>query len=153
MSFLYIFLAVALTALLAFVSYVQLLYFESLRLLRREALSLEFFPKSSRTDRPRYRSRLPRFLLNQARPAGVDRPALSVRLLASHSAAMAKRGRSLRVLFPGDALHHLLCPSVSLPQNKRLVDDQSAAPHQGSGHARFAPCGPHPVVSVRTRTR
>jgi putative hemolysin len=43
MSLLYISLAVALTGLLAFVSYVQLLYFESLRLLRREALSLEYF--------------------------------------------------------------------------------------------------------------
>ncbi|MGH9581954.1 MAG: hemolysin family protein [Bryobacteraceae bacterium] len=36
-------LAIALTCLLAFVSYVQLLYLESLRLLKREALSLEYF--------------------------------------------------------------------------------------------------------------
>ncbi|MGH9640639.1 MAG: hemolysin family protein, partial [Bryobacteraceae bacterium] len=36
-------LAVALTCVLAFVSYVQLLYLESLRLLKREAPSLEYF--------------------------------------------------------------------------------------------------------------
>jgi putative hemolysin len=36
-------LALALTALLAFVSYVQLLYLESLRLIRREVPALEFF--------------------------------------------------------------------------------------------------------------
>ncbi|MGH9626376.1 MAG: hemolysin family protein, partial [Bryobacteraceae bacterium] len=36
-------LAVALTCVLAFVSYVQLLYLESLRLLKRETPSLEYF--------------------------------------------------------------------------------------------------------------
>src|SRR5438105_1755032 len=39
-------LAVALTLLLAFVSYVQLLYLESLRLLRPEVPSLEYFRES-----------------------------------------------------------------------------------------------------------
>jgi putative hemolysin len=43
MSVLCLSLAAALTCLLCFVSYVQLLYLESLRLIRRESLSLEFF--------------------------------------------------------------------------------------------------------------
>jgi CBS domain containing-hemolysin-like protein len=43
MSALCVFVALGLTALLCFVSYVQLLYLESLRLLRRETAALEFF--------------------------------------------------------------------------------------------------------------
>jgi putative hemolysin len=43
MNFLCIALALALTALLCFVSYVQLLYLESLRLIRRELPALEYF--------------------------------------------------------------------------------------------------------------
>ncbi len=43
MTILCLALALLLTALLAFVSYVQLLYLESLRLIRREVPSLEFF--------------------------------------------------------------------------------------------------------------
>ncbi|MGA8025542.1 MAG: HlyC/CorC family transporter, partial [Bryobacteraceae bacterium] len=43
MTILCLALALALTCLLAFVSYVQLLYLESLRLIRREVPSLEFF--------------------------------------------------------------------------------------------------------------
>ena len=43
MTLLCLFLALALTCLLSFVSYIQLLYLESLRLIRREAPSLEFF--------------------------------------------------------------------------------------------------------------
>jgi CBS domain containing-hemolysin-like protein len=43
MTFVCLAIALALTALLSFVSYVQLLYLESLRLIRRELPSLEFF--------------------------------------------------------------------------------------------------------------
>ncbi len=43
MTFLCLALALALTCFLAFVSYVQLLYLESLRLIRREVPSVEFF--------------------------------------------------------------------------------------------------------------
>jgi putative hemolysin len=43
MTVLCLFVALGLTALLCFVSYVQLLYLESLRLLRRETPALEFF--------------------------------------------------------------------------------------------------------------
>ena len=41
-----LFVALGLSALLCFVSYVQLLYLESLRLLRRETPALEFFRES-----------------------------------------------------------------------------------------------------------
>ena len=43
MTFFCLTVALLLTGLLAFVSYVQLLYLESLRLIRREVASLEFF--------------------------------------------------------------------------------------------------------------
>ncbi len=46
MTYVCIGLALLLTCLLAFVSYVQLLYLESLRLIRREVPSLEFFRES-----------------------------------------------------------------------------------------------------------
>jgi putative hemolysin len=46
MNFLCLFLALGLTLLLGFVSYIQLLYLESLRLLRHEVPSLEYFRES-----------------------------------------------------------------------------------------------------------
>jgi putative hemolysin len=50
MTTLCLFVACGLTALLCFVSYVQLLYLESLRLLRRETPALEFFRETLAAD-------------------------------------------------------------------------------------------------------
>ena len=50
MTALCLFAALGLSALLCFVSYVQLLYLESLRLLRRETPALEFFRETLAAD-------------------------------------------------------------------------------------------------------